>query len=153
MSPVIRNIPRHSSSPFIIPTSYQYCFMDTKLETWKLAKRRGWILSIYWSNFVPNKEVRKQSRCSPLSSLICKQCLNWLGHVCRLLTSWLVNQVLHWVPSGQRRWGRLKMKWWQSFSWDLKLVNHHWNDVFFLAKSRRNWSTLTALCVSRYRNH
>ena len=44
-------------------------------------------LGIRWNDFVLNEEVRRKTGLPPVSLAICKQYLNWLGHICRFLLS------------------------------------------------------------------
>ena len=41
-------------------------------------------LDIQWHDFVPNSEVRERPKPPPVSSIICKLRLSWLGQVIRL---------------------------------------------------------------------
>ena len=107
------------------------------------------MLGIRWSDFISNDEVRKQSSQPPVSSMICKRRLNWLGHVSRLPPSRPAHQVLWWTPTGQRKRGRPKMNWRQTVDRDLQLVSRRWSDVRILAADRARWSTWTASCGSR----
>ena len=82
-------------------TLYLKVSQEKRLDgfNWKWLWR---ILSIHCSDFISDEEVRKQSECLPVSSVICKWCLNWLGQVCRLPATWPVNLVLQWVPPGHK---------------------------------------------------
>jgi len=107
------------------------------------------ILGIKWSDFVSNKDIRAQTRQQPVSSIICKRRLSWLGHVVRLPPERFAHQVLQWKPQGRRRRGRPKMNWQQTVDRDLLPAGKRWKDVWRLAADRACWNTLTASCVAR----
>ena len=107
------------------------------------------ILGIKWSDFITNEEVRERARQPPVSSVVCRRRMNWLGHVSRLPPSRLAHQVLWWTPEGRRRRGRPKMNWHQTIQRDLQRVNKSWSDIRTLTADRSNWRTLTASCVGR----
>ena len=99
--------------------------MDVKLGTWKWATEEARQIQLevpakdpwHWLEQLNTKQLNTKQRGQeavkmPASIINYLQwCLNWLGHVCRLLPSWPTNHVLHCVPPGQRRWRRQNQRW------------------------------------------
>ena len=121
---------------------------EKKLGTFDLKCLRK-ILGIKWTDFVTNEEVRSRSKQNPVTSIICKRRLSWLGHTARLPSSRPANQVLNWNPGGQRKRGRPRMNWRQTVDRDLQLVDKRWSDAVRLSADRARWNALAASCVAR----
>ena len=125
-------------------TTAMYCSMYV-CETWHMktsqekklddcdSKCIRKILGIRWRDFITNEEVRTRTKQRPVSSIICKRRLNWLGHVARLPPERLASRVLQWNPQGERRRGRPKMNWRQTIDRDLQMVKRRWNDALRVA--------------------
>ena len=120
---------------------------ESKLDAFDTKCLRR-ILHIKWNDFITNKEVRERTNQLPVSSIICKRRLKWLGHAARLPPDRIANQSLWWVPPGRRRRGRPRMNWQQTVCRDVRDLNK-WEDIKALAADRRSWKMMTASCVER----
>ncbi|KAI8509406.1 hypothetical protein Bbelb_132540 [Branchiostoma belcheri] len=137
---------------FPVITTGQYLSADHVLQTiaecCRISKCLRKILGIRWDDFISNDNIRLQTKQQPVSSIICKRRLSWLGHAVRLPPVRLANQVLQWFPEGRRRRGRPKMNWRQTVERDLQAVSMSWKEALRLAADRGSRATLTASCVT-----
>ena len=82
-------------------------------------------------------------------SLLKKQRLNWLGHVERMAEDNIVQKIRRWKPMSKRPTGRLKTRWEDDVSEDIKSTNvRNWKKV---AQNRDSWKKVVEQARTLYR--
>jgi len=71
-----------------------------------------------------------------MENIIRKRRLRWLGHVWRMDKDRRANQILHWVPEGRKRRGRLQKNWTETVKSNLECLEISWKRADELAMDR-----------------
>ena len=106
------------------------------------------ICKIYWPEIISNINLHKRTSSQPLSLVIKKKRLTWLGHVLRMNNNRIPKITLSWKPTGSRRRGRPKGTWRRTMETDLVESNLTWEEVEETAQYRREWRDLVAALCS-----
>src|SRR6218665_2079456 len=108
------------------------------------------ILHVPWRDKITNKGIRERRGQEDMGSIIRKRRLWWLGHVWRIDKGRRANQVLHWVPEGRKRRGRLRKNWTETVKNDLRGLEISWERAEALAMDRVEWRRCGARCTEMH---
>ena len=98
-----------------------------------------YILRIWWSNFISNKDLGKVTGQEDINLEIRKRKFRWIGHTLRKEDGEIPKEALLWNPQGNRKTGRPKNSWRRSI---IKEAGRSWNELRFLATDRQKWKGL-----------
>ena len=111
--------------------------MDVKLG---LSQRKfsvkclRYILRIWWSNIISNKDLWKVTGQEDINVEIRKRKFRWIGHTLRKEDGEIPKASLLWNPQGNRKSGRQRNSWRRSV---IKETGRNWNELRFLAADRQ----------------
>ena len=122
--------------------------IEKRLNTFQNHCLRN-ILKIKCSEHVTNEELLKRAKTKPLSSIIKRRRLTFLGHVLRKISNNIGKQTFNFLLKnniqGKRKQGRPKDIYKKTI---LKELQNKWNNVENIAQNRSLWKKLTnALCA------
>jgi len=98
-----------------------------------------YILRIWWSNFISNKDLGKVTGQEDINLEIRKRKFRWIGHTLRKEDGEIPKEALLWNPQGNRKTGRPKNSWRRSI---IKEAGRSWNELRILATDRQKWKGL-----------
>ena len=109
------------------------------------------IMGIRWQQRVSNVELRRRTKQPPVTSLLRKRRLKWLGHALRMDESRIAQQAMTWTAGGKRKPGRPKTTWLQTINRDLADMQINLDDAKELAQNRAGWRTLVSASCDEWR--
>ena len=109
------------------------------------------IMGIRWQQRVSNEELRRRTKQPPVTSLLKKKRLRWLGHTMRMEESRIARQAMTWAVGGKRKPGRPKTTWLQTINRDLADMQISMQDVKELAQNRAEWRNLVSASCDEWR--
>ena len=109
------------------------------------------IMGIRWQQRVSNVELRRRTKQPPVTSLLRKRRLKWLGHALRMDESRIAQQAMTWTAGGKRKPGRPKTTWPQTINRNLADMQINLDDAKELAQNRAGWRTLVSASCDEWR--
>ena len=105
------------------------------------------MIGVTWQDHMSNEQLFKLTGQPPLTNLLRRKRLTWLGHVVRMASTHIPRRLLYWEPPGRRKPGRQRMRWRDTVARDLKQASVTFEEAQRLAQDREAWSALVkALC-------
>jgi len=98
-----------------------------------------YILRIWWSNIISNKDLWKVTGQEYINVEIRKRKFRWIGHTLRKEDGEIPKTALLWNPQGNRKRGRPRKSWRRSV---IKEASRSWNGLWFLTADRQKWKGL-----------
>ena len=87
-----------------------------------------YILRIWWSNIISNKDLWKVTGQEDINLEIRKRKFSWIGHTLRKEDAEIPKAALLWNPQGNRKRGRPRNSWRRSV---IKEAGRSWNELRF----------------------
>ena len=160
MPPGLNNLWRHTNvsikTKFRIFTTNIVSVLSYGAETWKSSKSIEKRLNTFqnqclpnipkikWSKHITNNELSKRAKTIPLSSIIKKRRLTFLGHVLRKISNSISKQTFNVLLKnnihGKRKQGRPKDAYKRTI---FKELQNKWNNTESISKNRILWKKMT----------
>ena len=112
--------------------------IQRKIQTF-VNRCLGYILRIWWSNIISNKDLWKVTGQEYINFEIRKRKFSWIGHTLRKEDGEIPKAALLWNPQGNRKRSRPRNSWRRSV---IKEAGRSWNELRFLAADRQKWKGL-----------